>query len=100
MPPQTGNILNGGRPDSNRVPATIGATRCFATATSFTPGADLKLRATAASMAPRCGNLSVAKACKSLEATIRAGWPGRGVDPTARFTDLQWYLFHQQNVVY
>ena len=31
---------------------------------------------------------------------INPGWPGRGFDPTAHFTDLQWYLFHQRNIVY
>lgn len=31
---------------------------------------------------------------------ISAGWPGRGFDPAAHLTDLQWYLFHQRNVVY
>ncbi|MDP1731001.1 MAG: hypothetical protein Q8L54_07460 [Devosia sp.] len=31
---------------------------------------------------------------------IRPGRPGRGYDPTAHFTDLRWYLFHQRNVVY
>lgn len=31
---------------------------------------------------------------------IRPGRPGRGFDPTAHFTDLQWYLFHQRNIVY
>jgi hypothetical protein len=32
--------------------------------------------------------------------TIEPGRPGRGYDPTAGFTDLQWYMFHQQNVAY
>ena len=31
---------------------------------------------------------------------IGAGWPGRGFEPAAHFTDLQWYLFHQRNIVY
>lgn len=31
---------------------------------------------------------------------ILPGRPGRGYDPTAGFTDLQWYMFHQRNVAY
>ena len=34
------------------------------------------------------------------ETTISPGRPGRGYDPTAGFTDLQWYLFHQRNIAY
>ncbi|HHY48569.1 MAG TPA: hypothetical protein GYA10_02315, partial [Alphaproteobacteria bacterium] len=35
-----------------------------------------------------------------VEEAVRPGHPGRGYDPTASFTDLQWYLFHQRNVAY
>ena len=28
------------------------------------------------------------------------GYPGRGYDPTAGFTDLQWYFYHQRAVAY
>lgn len=28
------------------------------------------------------------------------GWPGRGYDPTGGFTNVQWYMYHQRNLVY
>lgn len=31
---------------------------------------------------------------------LRPGYPGRGYDPTAGLTDMQWYMYHQQNVAY
>lgn len=31
---------------------------------------------------------------------LRPGFPGRGYDPTAAFTDLQWYFYHQRAVAY
>lgn len=31
---------------------------------------------------------------------LSPGWPGRGYEPDAGLTDLQWYMYHQQNVVY
>lgn len=31
---------------------------------------------------------------------MRPGYPGRGYDPTAGFTDLQWYFYHQRAVAY
>src|SRR5690349_3600363 len=34
------------------------------------------------------------------ETTITPGYPGRGYDPTAGFTDLQWYMFHQRNAAF
>lgn len=34
------------------------------------------------------------------ENRLQPGWPGRGHDPTARFTDMQWYFYHQRAVAY
>lgn len=34
------------------------------------------------------------------EAALMPGWPGRGWEPDAGLTDLQWYMYHQANVVY
>ena len=31
---------------------------------------------------------------------MQPGRPGRGYDPTSRFTDFQWYLYHQHSVAY
>lgn len=32
--------------------------------------------------------------------TMFPGRPGRGYDPTGGFTDLQWYMYHQNNVAF
>lgn len=37
---------------------------------------------------------------KTRPDVVAPGHPGVGYDPTAAFTDLQWYMFHQQNVAY
>lgn len=34
------------------------------------------------------------------DTTMMPGWPGRGHDPTSRFTDMQWYFYHQRAVAY
>jgi hypothetical protein len=31
---------------------------------------------------------------------LTPGRPGRGADPTAGLTDMQWYMYHQRNVAY
>lgn len=31
---------------------------------------------------------------------LEPGRPGRGYDPTAGFTDLQWYLYHNRDIAY
>jgi hypothetical protein len=34
------------------------------------------------------------------ENRLLPGWPGRGLDPTEHFTDMQWYFYHQRAVAY
>lgn len=34
------------------------------------------------------------------EGRLRPGWPGRGYEPDAGLTDMQWYMYHQHNVAF
>src|SRR5688572_20723772 len=31
---------------------------------------------------------------------LMPGWPGRGFEPDAGLTDMQWYMYHQHNVAF